>query len=483
MAITTIQASKATPTKGINYIKNKAALTGILNLDINQDFAKQMMTTAMLWNKAQEENSRKYYHTKISFDPKDWTKNGGTLTEKEALAIGLQLMKEFFPNHESVGVVHTDRNHLHFHGISNSVNLKTGKMVDMRKADYRKFKDRVQEICAERGLSSIDWRESTKQKRLTEKQAKEPIEETFAEKGLKSRNKVTWKDELRNIIDQAASTAKDLDEFKAFLEAQGVTLTRCTDKTISYKLGEHKACRGDSLGGDYTIQAIHSALNHNRTEPVAEQGKDYANITDKINNAAKKKTVINSNQYITKADREVFRSAGRQIGLKRAAIDEMCDNATQATYDDKKSAWDAYRQAQADYWEYYYAEKARLQKAFEERLAWKKSHRSFIENLYYNQHRGLMTSLFLLAVVLIKPDLIQPNDECIQALREEYAKLKIEMQIHNQQAKTWQEALKSCDSYGEKLKELDDRVSQVAANELQNSKQNRQFTKSIDYSR
>lgn len=466
MAITILKSSKATPAKGMEYITDdgKAALVDSRNLDPNRDYANQMMNTAMLWDKAQDENSRKYYHFKLSFDPKDWTENGGTLTEQEAMEIGLQLISEYFPTYEAVGAVHTDRKHLHFHGMINAVDLATGDMIHMNDREYRRFKDRAQEICAERGLTTIDWREATAQKRAAEKQAKQPIEETFAEKGLKSRGKTPWKDELRTIVDQAVGKATTMDEFKKLLESRGVTLTRCTDKTISYKLGDHKACRGDTLGGDYTVQAVRDAIKHNQTKPL-QNNKSFDAIYANADQRAK--------NSISEADREIFRAAGRQIGLKRADIDEMCNKAGQATWEDKQAAWETYRQAQAAYWEHYYREKARLQKAYADRLAYNRAHQTAIQRLYNNHHRGLMGSLFLLAVVLVKPDLIHPEDDYMRYIKEESAKLQFEMQVHRKDADAWARELRALNGYNKGLQDLDERVNQVAAEEIQYSRQGR----------
>lgn len=470
MAITILKSSKATPVKGMEYITNKgkAALVDALNLDPNRDYADQMMNTAMLWDKAQAENSRKYYHFKLSFDPKDWIKNGGTLTEQGAMDIGLQLVGEFFPDHESVGAVHTDKSHLHFHGMINAVNLATGEMIHMNDREYRQFKDRAQEICAERGLTTIDWREATAEKRAAEKQAKQPIEETFAEKGLKSRGKTPWKDELRVIIDDAVSTAKDMDEFKSILEANGVTLTRCTDKTISYKLGDHKACRGDSLGGDYTAQAIRDVFKHNQSK-VSER-KD---LDDKIGVASKNLYGVINGQVMSPENREVFRNAGRRLGYTRAEIDELCDKATKATWEEKQAAWDAYRQAQADFWLNYRMEKERINMEYKATLAWKRQHRTFIEQLYHNHHRGVVASLFLLAVVLIKPELLKPEEESLKRLRDERTKLIREAQDHRIDARYQADLLRALNNYGKAMEEVDQQVTETAESAVQYSRQGR----------
>ena len=349
MAIVTIKASKATPGKALDYItdKGKAAMIGAHQLDPNQDLAKQMMATAKLWGKAQDENARKYYHLKIAFDPQDWTRNGGPLTEREAMEIGTLVMLEFFPGSESVGSVHTDKDHLHFHGVINAVDLQNGKMIDMRDADYRRLKDRVQEICAERGLTAIDWRRATRMKRDREVQSDLPITETFAEQGLKERGKTTWKDDLRERIDAAIKESSTMNEFKAQLRARGVELTRCTEKTISYRLeGREKGCRGDTLGGDYTVAAIRDALEHNSIEPAPEQNS--RSLDAMISRAEQ-----GGDRELNQEERAMYREMGRVAGLKRAEIDEMCDQASWATWEEKQAVWANYKAARDEFWEEY----------------------------------------------------------------------------------------------------------------------------------
>lgn len=345
MAIVTIKASKATPSKVLDYItdKGKAAFVSCLHLDPSQDLAQQMMATAKLWGKAQNEGDRKYYHLKIAFAPEDWVENGGTLTEREALQIGMAIMREFCPTSEGVGSVHIDKKHLHFHGVINAVDLERGKMLDMRNADYRRLKDRVQEVCAEKGLNAIDWRKATKDKRAREGQAAEPVTRTFAEKGLQERGKTVWKDELRSIIDQAAASCSSMDEFRAVLERQGVTLTRCTEQTISYKMGDYRACRGDTLGGDYTAEAIWNALEHNREEPELQEKSSL----DALVGGAK------ADRVISLEERQLYRELGRLAGFKRAEIDELCDQAPRATWEEKRAAWDSYKAAKAEFWDEY----------------------------------------------------------------------------------------------------------------------------------
>lgn len=354
MAIITIDYSKATPVKAIDYITGKASIVGCSNLlDWNGDpsipnslsYAQQMMATARTHQKAMAEDDRKYYHLKLSFDPKDRVENGGHLTDELAMQVGMQIMDEVFPGGESVGAVHDDRDHLHFHGVSNAVNLETGKMVDIRQQDYRKIKDRVQEICREHGLHDIDWREATRAKRERENQPEFPEAQTFAEKGLQGRGKAVWKDQLRDLIDQAATSCTTMDEFREQLQANGVTLTRCTDTTISYKMGDHKACRGDTLGADYTVAAIRDALEHNH-----EPESPHMSLDAKISNAEGRSA---GGIPVSLEHRQIARQLGRLAGIPRGDIDAMCDEAPKATWEEKQDAWASCMAQKDDFWREY----------------------------------------------------------------------------------------------------------------------------------
>lgn len=411
MAIITIKASKATPTKGIEYItdQGKAALIDRRNLEPGNE-AEQMMQTAKLWGKAQGEDARKYYHMKLAFAPEDWAKNGGPLTEEEALAIGMEILQKVSPTAESIGAVHTDKDHLHFHGIVNAVDLETGKLLDMRRGEYAKLKDLTQEICAQHGLTAMDWRKATKEKREREGQSQNPVDETFAEQGLKARGKATWKDELRQKIDSAARSSKDMAAFRAALKKEGVELTRCTEQTISYRLGDHKAVRGDSLGGDYTAAAIRDALQHNLdagkvTPEQPAPGEKKLSLTDQIGGAERKRDVqATGGRVIGKEERDAYREFGRMAGVKRSEIDALCDSAEKATWMEKQAVWKEYKQTNSDFWTEYNARREALKEQMDEA----KRQRQKVKDAEWalnprNRRRSLFGSVYAL-IVLAKSD-------------------------------------------------------------------------------
>lgn len=397
MPISTIKASKATPGKAINYIldKSKAGQWSVLSLDPYRDMGKQMMLTARMWEKAQDENDRKYYHLKISFHPDDWEKNGGVLTELEALQMCMEVVHEFFPEHECAGAIHTDKDHLHFHGIINAVNMGDGSMLDMRNAEYRKLKDRVNEIAVERGLSTIDWRKATARKRMEELQSDEPENLTFAEQGLRERGKASWKDAIRAIVDEAASSCCSMKEFQAALAQNGVELTRCTGATISYKLGGHRACRGDSLGGDYTAQAIRAALKHNQ-------------------------------ERLQHEEREKYREWGRSAGMKREEVDALCDMASRATWAEKQKVWEAYKAAKNAFWEDYQARQRKISEAMDDAYLRRQKARDAEWILNPRNRRRSLGSIIFAAIVLKGTGPSNIADQDIALLKVQQAQLRKE---------------------------------------------------------
>lgn len=347
MPIVKCEASKATPMKGLAYIMDKEKTLAKGNLgflsDDPQQMAQQMMQTMHLHGKGNSPNERKYYHCKISFEPQDLKQNGGQLDEHMANRYAVKYAAKIWPGREVAWSVQHHGTAMHIHFIVAACEQETGKKLDARDAEYRQWKDQAQELAQEMGLSAMDWREATKDKRGREGQSWESVDETFAEQGIKDRGKGTWKDELREKIDAAVKSSCSMEEFRAHLEDSGVTLTRCTDTTISYKLGNHRACRGDSLGGDYTVAAVRDALDHNQEDPDKQKKPSI----DALIGGAKADRVIGLEE------RQMLRELGRLAGFKRSEIDEWCDEAPKATWEEKKKAWDAYKAAKAEYWDEY----------------------------------------------------------------------------------------------------------------------------------
>jgi hypothetical protein len=254
------QASKATPIKAVNYVTDpkKASITTSLYLDDNRDYAQQFQDTADYFHKAQTPDSRKYYHFKLSFSPED------NITAEMAHKIAVEQAERLFKGYECVLSTHTDKAHIHTHIVVNSVSFETGKMLQVSPQQYGRMKDLANTFAEEHGYSTVDFRKPAKNKVTTQEQR------------IILKGGTSWKEELREVINEAKRQTSNMTEFEAYLkENYGVLLTRNTEKTIAYKHPDkEKAIRGEKLGADYTKGAILSEFEKlkDRADPTRTRG-------------------------------------------------------------------------------------------------------------------------------------------------------------------------------------------------------------------
>lgn len=418
MPITKCEASKATPTKGIEYIMapEKVIASGSQGFifDDPAKMAKQMLQTMHLFGKGHNFDERKYYHAKVSFDPADRPENGGTLTAESANRYAAKYAKKLWPNREVVWAVQDHGASIHIHFIIAACEQTTGKKLDARDAEYRGWKDYANELAAEFGLSTLDWRKATKEKRAREKDCEEVECVTFSEVEMRKKHKVVWKDELRNIIDSAVAECCSMQEFQSILEKNGVVLSRCTEQTISYKLRNHKACRGDTLGGDYTLRAIHNALHHNALSHGAMH-------FDEIDFESRKK----------------YRSWGRMAGMKREEIDNLCDTLPYASWQEKQALWDHYKEARDTFWEDYQKRKDRLQDQLDETYRLRRKAKNAEWLVDPRNRRSSIGSIIFAGIYLHRFGGSEQFDACIEDLRHQQELLRKEAQefkTHSRQA-------------------------------------------------
>ncbi len=433
MPIVKCSASKAKPDKAIKYILDpeKVIATGNIGfstMDPNK-MAEQMMETMYFHGKGKDPNERKFYHLKLAFDPADRAENGGSLTPQKALAYAYDYTRKLWPENE---VIFTAQDHgasVHIHFIISACNQLNGKKLEISNHEYRRWKDEAQTLAEEYGLSALDWRQAVADKRTMECQSTEPQKYSFAEKGMHDRGAVPWKDELRKIIDRAASTAYTMDEFRTALKEQNVTLTRCSESIISYQWGGHKAVRGDTLGGDYTMHAVQSAIQHNHTQKENEGRKPSL---DSVISYAKKRS-DGSIRQITAKEREVFRSLGRAAWVSREEVDLICDQAASWTWEEKKQAWDGYRQAKEEFWKEYQRQREEISKELDDAYRRKRQSQQLHWLLHpYNRRRSLLGVLFALIVLGTRDDL-RDAEEQIEELKLRQNELFIANKLFRQQ--------------------------------------------------
>lgn len=407
MPIMKCEASKATPLKGIEYIMDPAKVIAIGSQGLVSDdpgkMAEQMLKTMHLFGKGYDYNKRKYYHAKIAFDPKDRPEEGGTLTAESANRYAAKYAKKMWPGREVVWAVQDHGASIHIHFIIAACEQTTGRKLDARDAEYRRWKDYANELATEFGFSTLDWRKATREKREREISPEEAVRDTFAEVEMRRKKKDSWKDELRGIIDVAAVESVNMQEFCSALEKNGVVLTRCSEQSISYKLRDHKACRGDTLGGDYTMSAIQNALNHNAHARNAVQFGE-------IDSASQRK----------------YRSWGRMAGMKREEIDMLCDKLPAATWKEKQALWETYKKARDDFWDDYQKRKNSLQQKLDEAYRWRQKAKEAEWALNSRNLRKSLGSVVFAGIYLHRFGGSEQFDACIEELRRQQEKLREE---------------------------------------------------------
>lgn len=243
----TIKLARSTScSRCINYAEPRATVKSGFNCDVN--YAKtQMKATRMIYGK----DDKVQAHTLIqSFKP-------GEVTPEQANKLGYQLAEKVAAGHQVAIYTHTDKDHIHNHLVINSVNMDTGlKFQAHGQKAIQEVKDANDRICLEHGLT------------IPEEPAK--VRYSTAEKSLLEKGKSSWKDEIREVVDQARGRTSNFKDFSALLNENGVDV-KLRGKTITYThLNANKKVRASKLGSDYEKETIFNGFERH-IEPTKDR--------------------------------------------------------------------------------------------------------------------------------------------------------------------------------------------------------------------
>ena len=201
-------------------------------------------------------------HTVIqSFDDSDG------LTPQQANKLGQETARRLAPGYQAMVYTHTDGEggKTHNHIIINAVSVEDGKKLNTRGFlnDARRVSN---EISREHGLHVIE--ERTRGMRFTQ-----------AEQALVNKGVQPWKDELREVVESARDSSRNMQEFREKVEGFGVRISERTRKRDgetgwTYQHPNGMKCRAAKLGEDYTPQAIARTMAQQpQREPQQEQAQ------------------------------------------------------------------------------------------------------------------------------------------------------------------------------------------------------------------
>ena len=265
MAYSKIHAIKSTVSKAIDYITNPDKTTLSDGTQLVSSFgcvpetaSIEFNLTAQLAKEIKGDYSRSggannlAYHMIQSFAIEDSEK----ITPQQVHQLGIEFVKEFLgDNYEYVISTHIDKEHIHNHIIFNSTSFKDYKKFRSEPfktvAKIREISDR---ICEENGLSVI----------RTKGLPKSYIEWKLAKDG-----KLTWKETIKNKIDELIPQVTSYDEFVMQMKAAGFDVKE--GKHIAFRAPEQERfVRGKRIGEEYTKENI---INRISTERVVTSNK------------------------------------------------------------------------------------------------------------------------------------------------------------------------------------------------------------------
>ncbi|HCW8542002.1 TPA: relaxase/mobilization nuclease domain-containing protein [Staphylococcus aureus] len=276
MATTKLSTTKST-SRAINYAEKRAVEKSGLNCDV--DYAKSSFKASReLYGKTDGNQG----HVIIqAFKPDE-------VTPEQCNQLGLELAEKFAPNHQVAVYTHNDTDHVHNHIVINSINLETGKKFNNNKQALRDLRDFNDEVCRNHDLSVPE--KDTARLRYTQ------TEKAIADPNTKSTAQYSWKDEIREAIDQSQAT--NIDELKTHLRQYGIEIERVTLKSITYRhLAEDKKVRGRRLGEDYNKGGIEDGFERQIQRRQQERDEQPKRRTSNRDEATERDTGITQSDW------------------------------------------------------------------------------------------------------------------------------------------------------------------------------------------
>ncbi|MBQ9041692.1 MAG: relaxase/mobilization nuclease domain-containing protein [Eggerthellaceae bacterium] len=212
----------------------------------------------------------------------------------------------------------------HAHIVVNNTNLKTGNRLHFSDRDTHYIGQRLEEISHELGLSyfTVDRIEredgtiiherthhearvvevgdeyiSKYEVRYDSRPSAQKIYETKAEREIRRKGQVSWKEELRQGIDIAINLSKNFEELRANLEAMGVHTEERSgrrnrgqdlifyypQKNVAHE-DNKKRCGGMRLGHEYTNNRLIGRMKLAYYQSLFPEDRDEKRIIDLVSN-------------------------------------------------------------------------------------------------------------------------------------------------------------------------------------------------------
>lgn len=179
---------------------------------------------------------------------------GRECSPEVANEIGRELARQVAPGHRAMVYTHQDSEggNIHNHIVICSVNQQSGHKLDTHGMLW-KCRDTSNELTDKRGLSNIKERSAA-------------MRYTQAERGLAAKDIQPWKDEIREVVDNAKRDCRSIEEFMAYLKERGITINERNSrkeeggKSWTYYHPNGGKVRAVKLGDDYSRSVVVQSL-------------------------------------------------------------------------------------------------------------------------------------------------------------------------------------------------------------------------------
>lgn len=254
-------------------------------------FDTECMELNARYHKNQRYDEIKSHHYIISFDPKDRNDNG--LTGDRAQQLGLEYAAQNFPGHQALVCTHTDGHNgsgnIHVHIVINSLrkldverqtfmerpcDSRAGNKHHLTKKYLVHLKQAVMDMCHREKLYQVDLltpaeRKVTEREYWANRRGQKKMDEhstRMVADGITPRKTrfQTEKEYLRVSIDEAAHSARSLQEFQQILSAQFNITLKISRGRFSYLHPDRtKPITGRNLGTLYEKEYLLKRFEQN----------------------------------------------------------------------------------------------------------------------------------------------------------------------------------------------------------------------------
>lgn len=245
MAIIKSLPATKTLKKQLEYLEQEGKTLEELKVGINCTTDNVLMEFNIIKELYNKPTGKEYYHFTQAFSPND------DISAIKANELGIEWINNVIEEHQIYMVTHIDKDHIHNHFVVNSVNMNTGKKLQISPGKLVEMKKASNNICEREGFHIINLDENI------------GISKTHNEYNLEKRYRLEgesikmWKGELRDKIGYAITNSNSLEEFKEKLDREHNISIREKEKDFIYiHKNINREVSGKKLGGYYKKGSI-----------------------------------------------------------------------------------------------------------------------------------------------------------------------------------------------------------------------------------